>query len=328
VVRSLRLQIATPAGGAFAAAVLLLVMAACFPRWLSRYNPLQIQGAVSLQPPTWNHVLGTDLLGKDVLSQIIYGTRTTLLVGVSAILLSLVTGTTIGLASGFWGGSVLDECLMRLIDALYVFPDLILALTLVAILGPEHIWSVVIALAAGPIPAYARLVRGRVLSLREAEFVAAARSIGASVNRVLIRHILPQTSDVIVVRSVIGLSGVILGEAALSFLGLGVQPPTPSWGRMLRDGFQFLGTAPWVALPPGFAIFLTVFIFNQAGEMIRDLLDPHAMTARVSRRSAARTRNLVPQRAAGAPSVSTSRARGEGAPAPETREGGSVHRAG
>jgi peptide/nickel transport system permease protein len=219
-------------------------------------------------------------LGKDVLSQIVYGTRTTLAIAAGAVALSLVVGTTVGLISGFWGGSVLDECLMRVIDALYVFPDLILALTIVAILGPEHLGSVVVALAVGHVPGYARLVRGRVLSLRQAEFVAAARSVGASVRRILVRHVLPQTNDVILARSVVGLSGIILGESALSFLGLGVQPPTPSWGRMLRDGFQYLATAPWVALAPGAAVFFTVFVFNQAGEILRDLLDPRTATAR------------------------------------------------
>jgi ABC-type dipeptide/oligopeptide/nickel transport system permease subunit len=277
--RRLARSLSTPAGAALAAAVLALAAAACVPRWLTPYDPTQIQGALSLQPPTWSHLLGTDLLGKDVLAQIIYGTRTALLVAAGAVALSLVSGTLIGLVSGFWGGTLLDECLMRIVDALYIFPDLILALTVVAILGPENLGSVVIALAVGHVPAYARLVRSRVLSLREAEFVAAARGVGASARRILIRHVLPQTTDVIVARSIIGLSGVVLGESALSFLGLGVQPPAPDWGRMLRDGFQFLAAAPWVALSPGAAIFVTVFVFNQTGELLRDLLDPHARSA-------------------------------------------------
>ena len=278
MLRRLAQRFATPAGRVFGGAVAAVILAACAPKLLSPYDPLAIQGSQSLQPPTWSHVLGTDLLGKDVLSQIVYGTRTTLVVGASAVLASLLAGTAIGLVAGFWGGRAIDEALMRLIDALQVFPDLILALTIVAILGPERLASVVVALAVGRVPAYARLVRGRVLALREAEFVAAAHSVGASVERVLIRHILPQTSDVIVVRSVIGLAGVILGEAALSFLGLGVQPPTPSWGRMLRDGFQYLATAPWMSLAPGVAIFLTVFVFNQVGDIVRDTLDPRALT--------------------------------------------------
>jgi len=273
-------RFATPTGRFFGAAVFVLILAACVPQLLTPYDPLAIQGSASLEAPNWSHVLGTDLLGKDVLSQIVYGTRTTLLVGASAVVASLIVGTVMGLVAGFWGGRAIDEALMRVIDALQVFPDLILALTIVAILGPERLVSVVIALAVGRVPAYARLVRGRVLALREAEFVAAARSLGASVNRVLIRHVLPQTSDVIVVRSVIGLAGVILGEAALSFLGLGVQPPTPSWGRMLRDGFQYLATAPWVSLAPGFAIFLTVYVFNQLGDIVRDTLDPRVLTGR------------------------------------------------
>ncbi|HET7264342.1 MAG TPA: ABC transporter permease [bacterium] len=280
--RRLAYRLMSPTGAALGAAVGLLLLAACAPQLLGGYDPLEIQGAQSLRPPAWDHLLGTDLLGKDVLTQIVYGTRTTLLIAAGAVALSLLAGTLIGLVSGFWGGSLLDECLMRLIDALYIFPDLILALTIVAILGPEHLESVVVALAVGHVPAYARLVRGRVLSLREADFVAAARSIGASARRVLARHVLPQTTDIIVARSVVGVSGIILGESALSFLGLGVQPPTPSWGRMLRDGFQYLPTAPWVALAPGAAVFATVFVFNQTGELIRDLLDPHAAAGRVS----------------------------------------------
>jgi len=291
VLQRLARQLTTPSGEILGVAVFLLVAAAAFPRLLSPYDPIQIQGTLSMRAPTWGHTLGTDLLGKDVLSQIIYGTRTTLLIGASAVLLSLVAGTLIGLVSGFWGGSMLDETLMRLIDALYIFPDLILALTIVAILGPGRIESVIIALAIGHVAAYARLVRSRVLALRGAEFVAAARSLGASANRILVRHILPQTTDVLVVRSVIALSSVVLGEAALSFLGLGVQPPTPSWGRMLRDGFQYLATAPWVAFSPGFAIFLTVFLFNHVGEMIRDVLDPHALMARTPSAAARRPPN-------------------------------------
>ena len=308
MLRRLGRQLATPAGGTVGAAVLLLVAAAGVPRLLSPSDPVQIHASLSLRPPTWSYPLGTDLLGKDVLSQIIYGTRTTLLVSVSAVLLSLIVGTLMGLLSGFWGGSVFDEVLMRLIDALHIFPDLILALTIVAILGPERIESVIIALAIGHVPAYARLVRSRVLALREAEFVAAARSLGASVNRILLRHVLPQTSDVLVVRSVVGLSSIVLGEAALSFLGLGAQPPTPSWGRMLRDGFQYLATAPWVALSPGFAIFLTVFTFNQVGEMIRDLLDPHSITARTSPANAWGTANPPGPAAGAAPPVPPSEA--------------------
>lgn len=293
VLQRLGQRLGTPAARTLGGAVVLLLFAAVFPRLLTPYDPVQIQGNLSLRPPTWTHVLGTDLLGKDILTQMLYGTRTTLLIAVTAVLLSLVVGTLIGLVSGFSGGSWIDEMLMRLMDALYIFPDLILALTIVAILGPGRIESVIIALAIGHVAAYARLVRSRVLALREAEFVTAARSLGASVNRMLVRHILPQTSDVLVVRSVVALSSIVLGEAALSFLGLGVQPPTPSWGRMLRDGFQYLATAPWVALSPGVAIFLTVFIFNQVGEMIRDLLDPHILTPRRSRATARRTADAV-----------------------------------
>ncbi len=283
-VRRLIPLLATPSGGALAAAVLLLAAAAIRPDLFSPYNPVGIHGTSSLEAPTWGHVLGTDVLGKDVLTQILYGTRTTLSIGAGAVALSLAAGTAIGLAAGYWGGTLLDEGLMRLIDALYIVPDLVLALTIVAILGPERIASVIVALALGHVAAYARLVRSRVLAIREEEYVTAARSLGGSAGRILARHVLPQTHDILVVRSVLALSSVILGEAALSFLGLGVQPPAPSWGRMLRDGFQYLATAPWVALSPGCAIFLCVFICNQVGEVLRDLLDPRAaVSARTER---------------------------------------------
>lgn len=281
MLQRVRRHLAHPIGYVSVVLLGLLVLAALAPSILAPRSPFLVRPEVSLRAPGPGHVLGTDVLGRDVLSQIVYGARTTVLVGGVAIAVSLLLGASAGLVSGFWGGSLFDEGLMRVMDALHVFPDIILALTIVAILGPERVESVIFALALTRVPGYARLVRGKVLALRETEFIIAARGIGATTGRVLLRHILPQTGDVLVVRSVVSLSGVILGEATLSFLGLGVQPPTPSWGRMLRESFQFLSVAPWVALPPGLVIFLTVFVLSQIGEAIHDALDPRAVYHKV-----------------------------------------------
>lgn len=268
-------------GGAFAAAVLCwLVVAALSPRLVAQYDPLKIQVTDTLQGPSRSHLAGTDALGRDIMSQITYGARTTMWVGGSAMVLALAGGTVLGLIAGFWGGSAIDEAIMRVVDVLYVFPSIVLALTVVAALGPDHPGSVAVALALAVVPGYARLVRSRVLSIREDDFIVAARSIGATTARILRRHILPQTIDVLIVRSVVGLSGIILAEATLSFLGLGVQPPNPSWGRMLRESFQYLSDAPWLALAPMVAIFLTVFAISQLGEAMRIGLHPRANVRR------------------------------------------------
>lgn len=272
----MRNLILTP-GGLFAAAVVCwLVAAALAPRWLAPFDPLSIQTADTLRPPSSAHPAGTDALGRDIFSQITYGARMTLWVAGSAMVLALAAGTTLGLVAGYWGGSAVDEVVMRLVDVLYVFPSIVLALAVVAALGPDRPGSVAVALALSVVPGYARLVRSRVLSIREDEFVVAARSIGATTVRILRCHVLPQTVDVLIVRSVVGLSGIILAEATLSFLGLGVQPPNPSWGRMLRESFQYLSDAPWLTLAPMTAIFLTVFAISQLGEAVRIGLHPRA----------------------------------------------------
>lgn len=264
-------------GGLFAAVALCwLVSAAVAPKLIAPFDPLRIRVSDSLQPPSYSHPAGTDALGRDILSQITYGAGTTLMVGGTALVLALAAGTTLGLVAGYWGGSAIDEIVMRLVDVLYVFPSIVLALAVVAVLGPDRSGSVAIALALAVIPGYARLVRSRVLSIREDEFVVAARSIGATTARILRRHVLPQTIDVVIVRSVVGLSGIILAEATLSFLGLGVQPPNPSWGRMLRESFEYLSDAPWLALAPMSAIFVTVFAISQLGEAVRIGFHPHA----------------------------------------------------
>lgn len=272
-VRSL---ILTPGGLSAAAVACWLVAAAVVPRLLAPFDPLAIRASETLLPPSGAHLAGTDALGRDIFSQITYGARTTLWVAGTAMVLALAVGTTLGLVAGYWGGSSIDEIVMRLVDVLYVFPSIVLALAVVAALGPDRPGSIAVALALAVVPGYARLVRSRVLSIREDEFIVAARGIGATTGRILRCHVLPQTVDVLIVRSVVGLSGIILAEATLSFLGLGVQPPNPSWGRMLRESFQYLSDAPWLALAPMTAIFLTVFAISQLGEAVRIGLHPRA----------------------------------------------------
>ncbi len=267
--------------GIFAPVTLLfLLVAIVVPQAIAPYSSLTIQSTHTLLPPSAAHPAGTDALGRDVTSQTVYGARTTLLVGGAAVMIALTVGSLAGLVAGFWGGSAVDELIMRLVDVVHVFPSIVLALTVVAVLGPDRIASVAVALALGMVPGYARLVRSRVLSIREEEFIAAARSAGATPARILRKHILPHTIDVLVVRSVVGLSGVTLAEATLSFLGLGVQPPTPSWGRMLRESFRYLSSAPWLTLMPALAIFLTVFAMSQVGEAIRAGLHPRVAASR------------------------------------------------
>ena len=270
--------LANPVGGVALVVLFVLFLAMLAPRAVVPYGSLTIHPADSFLPPSVAHPAGTDALGRDVTSELVYGARTTLWVGAAAILVALTVGASAGLVAGFWGGSAVDELIMRLVDVVYVFPSIVLALTVVAVLGPERIGSVAVALALGMVPGFARLVRSRVLSIREEEFIAAARGVGATTMRILRKHIVPHTVDVLVVRSVAGLSGIILAEATLSFLGLGVQPPNPSWGRMLRESFRYLPSAPWLTLMPALAIFLTVFAVGQVGEAIRAGLHPRTAT--------------------------------------------------
>jgi peptide/nickel transport system permease protein len=257
-----------------------LFLAIVAPQAIAPHASLTINPGDGLLPPSAVHPAGTDALGRDVTSQAVYGARTTLLVGAAAVIIALTVGSSAGLIAGFWGGTVVDELIMRVVDVVYVFPSVVLALTVVAVLGSARTGSVAVALAVGMVPGYARLVRSRVLSVREEEFIAAARSVGATTTRILRTHILPHTVDVLMVRSVVSLSGVVLAEATLSFLGLGVQPPTPSWGRMLRESFRYLSSAPWLALMPALAIFVTVFAVSQIGEAIRVGLHPHVVAGR------------------------------------------------
>ncbi len=243
---------------------------------LSPYDPHQIPEtleALSLLPPRPGHWLGTDLLGRDLLSRILYGARVSLLVGIVVELLVTPLGVTIGLFAGYFGGRI-DSVLMRITDAVMAFPGLVLAIALTAVLERPGLLSVIIVLAAVRWTTVARLVRGQVLSLREAEHIAAIAALGAGKGRIIFRHFLPNCLAPILVAMTFGVASNILSEAGLSFLGLGVQPPTVSWGSLLAEGAIYLTVKPWLCIFPGLAITCTVLGFHLVGDGLRDLLDP------------------------------------------------------
>ncbi len=239
---------------------------------LAPYDPIAADFANVLAPPSWRHPFGTDDIGRDILSRVIYGSRISLQAGLLTVGIALAVGLPLGLTAGFLGGRV-DNLVMRGIEVILSFPTLVLALGITAILGPKLIHAL-FAIGIVFIPHFARLVRGQVLSVKENDFVAAARALGASNLRVMGVHILPNCLAPLLVQSSFSISFAILAEAALSFLGLGTQPPTPSWGIMLAMGRGYLEQAPWLGSFPGLAIFLTVLGFNLLGDGIRDALDP------------------------------------------------------
>lgn len=252
--------------------IALLVLVAIFAPLIAPYDPLRIAPASALQPPSALHWLGTDDLGRDTLSRLMYGARISLLVGFVSMIGALILGSAIGLIAGYRGRAV-DETLMRFMDAIAAFPALLLALGITAVLG-LGITNVIIALSIVNVPTIARLVRAQVLSVRERDYVLAARSLGFSLPRTLVLHILPSIAPALVVQATIEISHAIIAEASLSFLGVGVRPPTPSWGSMLSTGFTYLGDVPWMWMIPGAAIFITVFSLNMLGDGVRIALDP------------------------------------------------------
>jgi len=259
---------------AFSAGLLLtlaLVVCALLAPVLAPHDPLHPEGA-RLEQPSDAYPLGLDELGRDVLSRIVWGARVSLRVGFSVVLLASVIGVTLGAISGYFGGMA-DVLIMRLCDILLAFPGILLAIALVAVLGPS-LNNVIIALAIIGWVGYARLVRGQVLKVREMEFVTAAKALGAKSPRVIALHVLPNVINPVIVMATLGLAGAILAEAALSFLGLGVQPPTPSWGAMLTYGRQYLGLANHLTIFPGAAIMAAVMGLNFLGDGLIDALDP------------------------------------------------------
>jgi peptide/nickel transport system permease protein len=238
------------------------------------HDPNAQQLALRLQSPSWAHPLGLDELGRDILARLFAGARISLFVGIIVVGISSTVGMTVGALAGYLGGW-LDEIVGRVMDILLAFPGILLAIALVAVLGPS-LRNVVLALVLIGWVGYARLVRGQVLRIRELDYVQAARALGAPLGRVLVRHVVPGTFSAVTVQATLGMAGIIIAEASLSFLGLGVQPPTPSWGTMLDAGRSHLLDAPHLTLVPGLAIALLVLGFNFAGDALRDRLDPRS----------------------------------------------------
>jgi len=252
--------------------VVVTVAAALLAPLLTAHDPSAQVLALRLEGPSAAHLLGLDELGRDVWSRLLAGARISLLVGLVVVGVSASIGLIVGAVAGYVGG-VTDEVISRVIDILLAFPGILLAIALVAVLGPS-LTNVVLALTAIGWVGYARLVRGQVLKARELEFVQAARALGAGLPRVLVRHVLPATLPAVVVQGTLGMASAIIAEASLSFLGLGVQPPTPSWGSMLDAGRAHLLDAPHLTLFPGLAIALVVIGFNLLGDGLRDRISP------------------------------------------------------
>ena len=255
-----------------AAIVLATILAASLGPWLVPFDPSVQELALRLEGPTGAHWFGLDELGRDICARVLRGARISLLVGLVVVSVSSTIGVALGSIAGYFGGRI-DEAISRVIDILLAFPGLLLSIALVAVLGPSLV-NVVLALSLIGWVGYARLVRGQVLRARELEFVQAARALGAPTSRILTRHIIPATLPAVTVQATLGMGGAILAEAALSFLGLGVQPPTPSWGTMLSYGRGHLLDAPHLTIFPGLAIAILVLGFNFLGDGLRDRLDP------------------------------------------------------
>ena len=244
--------------------------------WLAARDPIRTAAREALQPPGARFLLGSDQFGRDVGSRVVYGARVSLLVGVISVSIAVALGAPLGLVSGYYGGR-LDALIMRVMDVLLAFPGILLALAIVSVLSPG-LGNVMIAVGLSAVPGYARLVRATVLAAREHLYVEAARALGGRDGGILVRDILPNVVAPLIVTATLGLGGAILSAAALSFLGLGSQPPQPEWGRMLSDGRDYLREAWWISTFPGLGILLTVLAMNLVGDGLRDVLDPRLKT--------------------------------------------------
>lgn len=255
--------------------VLILVVVGTVGPWVAPHNPNAQQLRAALQAPQWfggAHFLGTDNLGRDVLSRVIYGARVSLLVAFAVVVISGFVGVALGAISGYFGGRI-DFTIQKLVEVMWAFPPLLLAITILAFLG-QGLFNLILALVAQRWIQYCRVVRGQALSLRERDFVTATRALGASDKMIIWRHILPNLMQISLVIGTFAMASAIIAEASLSFLGLGVPPEIPTWGTMLSDGRIYISTAWWLALFPGLCIFVTVLGINLLGDAIRDLLDP------------------------------------------------------
>lgn len=262
-----------PLGTISGVIILLVILAAVFAQVVSPYDPIAVRMGPGLAPPSPQFLMGTDNNGRDLLSRVIYGSRISLMVGFIVVTLGTIGGAIIGVVSGFFGGK-LDLLLQRLMDSIMAFPAIILAMSIISVLGANTATSIV-AIAIVFIPGNSRVLRGATLSVKENQYIEAAHAMGASTVRILVRHILPNVLAPILVLASVQIGNAILVEASLSFLGLGTQPPTPSWGGMLSGpGRAYMERAPWMASFPGLAISLCVLSFNLLGDALRDALDP------------------------------------------------------
>jgi peptide/nickel transport system permease protein len=252
--------------------VFLFVFVAILAPWISPYPPNEGDLAKRLKPPNKEHLLGTDALGRDQLSRVIFGARISLQIQVAAVIIALIIGTLLGMVGGYYGGTF-DNLIMRLMDILLAFPGIFLAISIIAVLGPG-LTNLMLAAGIYSIPQFARIVRGSVLSLKEKEFIEAARAVGENDFNILFRYLLPNSMAPIIIQTTLRMATVLLTASGLSFLGLGVQPPTPEWGAMLSTARAYMITAPHVATVPGLAIMLVVMGFNLFGDGLRDSLDP------------------------------------------------------
>ncbi|MFC7686859.1 ABC transporter permease [Ureibacillus sp. GCM10028918] len=252
--------------------ILVVVAVAIIAPIIAPYDPISQDRAAFLAAPNAQHVMGTDDLGRDVFSRLVYGSQISLLVGIVTVVISIILGTLIGMVSGYFGG-IVDMIIQRIMDAIMSIPALILALFIAALLGPA-IQNVIIALVIIEVPRFARIVRGEMLRIRESNYVEASRSVGASSLRIIMKHGLPNMMAPIIVMASLAFGQTIIAEASLSFLGIGTPPPNPSWGLMLSDASMYMESAPWLVLFPGLALSILVLAFNLFGDALRDFLDP------------------------------------------------------
>lgn len=254
------------------AAVVFFVLLAVFAPWIAPNDPLATSWSAIRKAPSASHWFGTDELGRDVLSRVVWGTRASLMAGVVSVTISLVLGVVIGMVAGFFGGLV-DNIISRITDAFLACPFLILAIALAAFLGPS-LTNAMIAIGVSAAPIFVRLTRAQVINVKVEDYIEAARAVGCSPLRIAVSHILPNITAPVIVQSTLAIAAAVIAEASLSFLGLGQQPPSPSWGSMLNTAKNFMDNAPWMAIWPGLAIFVLVLAFNLLGDGLRDALDP------------------------------------------------------
>ena len=250
----------------------VLVVLSLFAPYFAPYDPIQIS-MEGRKSPNVDHIFGTDRLGRDILSRIIYATKYSLSIGLMSVSIGLIFGTTMGVLSAYYGGLV-DTIIMRFIDALLAFPGILLALVVIAVLGPG-LFNVMLAVGISTVPEYARLARGKVLSVMQLEYIEAIHSIGGSNIRVILKHILPNISAPITILATLQVGNAILVGSGLSFLGMGAQPPTPEWGLMTAEGRSYMSQAWWISTFPGIAILITVISINQFGDGLREAIDPY-----------------------------------------------------